>query len=42
MGVMTDGSAYGVTAGINFSFPIRCKGFWEYEIVTGLKVDEFS
>jgi len=42
MGVMSDGNPYKVTEGINYSFPIKCKGNWEYEIVAGLEIDAFS
>jgi malate/lactate dehydrogenase len=41
MGVVSDGS-YGVTKGLVYSFPVRCKAGGEYEIVQGLEVSEFS
>lgn len=40
MGVYSDGS-YGADKGLYFSFPVVCKG-GNYEIVQGLKLDEFS
>jgi len=40
MGILSDGS-YGVEKGIVFSFPVRCD-YGRYQIVQGLKVDEFS
>uniref|UniRef100_A0A7S3N543 Malate dehydrogenase n=1 Tax=Euplotes harpa TaxID=151035 RepID=A0A7S3N543_9SPIT len=42
MGVINEGEAYGVGKDLCFSFPIRCSGDFEYEVVTGLEVDEFS
>lgn len=42
MAVITNGAHYGVPEGLCYSFPIRCKGNWVYEIVDGLKIDEFS
>jgi malate dehydrogenase len=41
MGVYSDGSAYGVPAGLVFSFPCQCRG-GKWEIVKGLKVDSES
>eukprot|EP00343_Euplotes_focardii_P009938 CAMPEP_0205823898 /NCGR_PEP_ID=MMETSP0206-20130828/18385_1 /ASSEMBLY_ACC=CAM_ASM_000279 /TAXON_ID=36767 /ORGANISM="Euplotes focardii, Strain TN1" /LENGTH=287 /DNA_ID=CAMNT_0053121457 /DNA_START=230 /DNA_END=1093 /DNA_ORIENTATION=+ len=41
MGVISDGNTYGVTDGINYSFPVTCKdGVWK--IVNGYKVSEYS
>ena len=40
MAVPSDGS-YGIAEGLTYSFPVTCKG-GEYEIVQGLKIDEFS
>jgi malate/lactate dehydrogenase len=40
MGVHTDGS-YNVPKGLIFSFPVTC-GNGKYQIVQGLKVDEYS
>ena len=40
MAVVSDGS-YNVPKGLVFSFPVVTKGF-NYEIVQGLKIDEFS
>lgn len=42
MGIITDGSLYDVEGDLCFSFPIKCKGNFEYEAVTGLEIDEFS
>jgi malate dehydrogenase len=42
MAVMTDGKSYNVPAGLCYSFPVKCLGNWKYEIVQGLKIDEFS
>lgn len=41
MAVPSDGS-YGVKEGVFFSFPVRCTGAGEYEIVQGIELDEFS
>lgn len=41
MAIPSDGS-YGVKEGIWFSFPVRCPGSGEYEIVQGINHDEFS
>jgi malate dehydrogenase len=41
MAVPSDGS-YGVAKGIYTSYPVICKGDGKYEIVQGLKLDEFS
>ena len=40
MGVYSDGS-YGVTEGLIYSFPVRCKG-GDWEIVQGIEISEFS
>jgi len=40
MGVPSDGS-YGVSEGVVSGFPCTCSG-GEYEIVTGLEIDDFS
>jgi len=40
MGIPADGS-YGITAGIIYSYPVRCTG-GEYEIVHDLGINEFS
>ena len=42
MGLISDGNHYGVPAGINFSFPIKCLGNFQYQIVDGLCIDAFS
>lgn len=41
MGVISDGNTYGVATGLIYSFPTVCKG-GEWQVVNGLKVDEFS
>jgi malate dehydrogenase len=41
MGLISQGE-YGIPKDICFSFPVVCKGKWVYEIVQGLKWDEFS
>lgn len=41
MAVPSDGS-YGVAKGVYTSYPVICKGNGKYEIVQGLKLDEFS
>lgn len=38
--VMSKGD-YGVTEGICYSFPVKCKN-GDWEVVTGLTIDEFS
>jgi malate dehydrogenase len=41
MGVLSDGSHYGIPKGICYSLPLTCKsGKWT--VVQGLKIDEFS
>jgi len=41
MGVMTNGNKYGLDENLCFSLPCKCKDF-KYEVVNGLKWDEFS
>jgi malate dehydrogenase len=41
MGIISTG-AYDVSKDLCFSFPIRCKGHWQYEVVEGLALDQFS
>jgi len=41
MGVFTDGSKYGVPAGICYSLPCKCAD-GEWTVVEGLPIDEFS
>ncbi len=41
MGLISKGD-YNVPKDICFSYPVVCKGHWAYEIVQGLKHDEFS
>lgn len=40
MAVLADGS-YGIAEGVCYSYPCRCNNF-EYEIVQGIDIDEFS
>jgi len=42
MGIVSDGNPYEIPDGLVYSFPVRCKGNFEYEVVSGLKIDEFS
>lgn len=42
MAVATDGTAYGIEPGLYFSFPVRCAGNGEYEIVDDYEIDDFS
>jgi len=42
MGVVSDGTHYNVPTEVVYSFPIVCKGNFQYEVVDGLKVDDFS
>lgn len=41
MAVPADGS-YGIPEGIYYSFPVRCIGRGQYEIVQGIAIDDFS
>ena len=41
MAVKSDGTKYGVPAGIYYSFPVTCAA-GEWTIVDGLPIDEFS
>ena len=41
MGLISKGD-YNVPVDLCFSYPVVCKGKWLYEIVQGLKLDEFS
>jgi len=41
MAVPSDGNPYGVKDGLIFSFPVKCKGGGEYEIVKGLPISPF-
>lgn len=41
MGVFTDGSKYGVPAGICYSLPCKCAG-GAWSVVEGLHIDDFS
>lgn len=40
MAVIPQNGEYGVEDELLFSFPVRCKGNWEYEIVTGIELTE--
>ena len=40
MGVISDGSKYGIPKDFCFAMPVRCKDF-EYEVVDGLAIDEY-
>jgi malate dehydrogenase len=41
MAVVSDGS-YGITEGLVFSYPVRCDGAGNYEIVQGLELSDFA
>ena len=41
MAVHSDGS-YGIDPGVWYSYPVRCKGGFKYEIVQNLQIDDFS
>ena len=40
MSIVSNGD-YGITEGLMFSFPVRCKN-GEYEVVRDLEIDDFS
>ena len=42
MSLLTDGVTYGIEKDLCFSFPVKCHGGFQHEIVTGLEIDEFS
>lgn len=42
MGVVSDGSSYGIPPGIVYSFPVRIKPDRTWEIVQGLSVSDFA
>jgi len=42
MGVVSDGTAYNIPSEVVYSFPVVCKPNFTFEIVKGLKIDEFS
>lgn len=42
MGVISDGNAYGIPAGIMYSFPLRISPGGTWEIVNGLDINDFS
>ena len=39
MGVVSDGD-YDVTKGLVCSFPIKCKGGWNHEVIKGINLNE--
>jgi malate dehydrogenase len=41
MGIVSDGSAYGIPDGVIYGFPVTCAA-GEYQIVPGLEIDAFS
>ena len=41
MGVVSDGSSYGIPAGIVYSMPVTIKDH-EWHLVSGLTIDNFS
>ena len=42
MSLLTDGTTYGIDKDLCFSFPVRCHGNFQHEIVTEFEIDEFS
>jgi len=42
MALITDGSTYDMEKDLCFSFPVKCKGNFKHEIVTGLEINDFS
>ena len=42
MGVIPPVGTYGIDTDLCFSLPVRCKGNFEYEIVTGLELNDFA
>lgn len=42
MGVISDGNSYGVPEGVIYSFPLAIDQKGEWEVVNGLKIDDFS
>lgn len=42
MGVHTDGSVYGVEAGLIYSLPVKCVRGGGYTVVRDLPIDSFS
>ena len=42
MGVVSDGSHYGISAGLVYSFPVNIKKGGEWEIVKGLEISDFA
>ena len=42
MGVVNDGSHYGIPAGLVYSVPVSIKKGGEWEIVKGLEISDFA
>lgn len=42
MSLLTDGETYDIEEDLCFSFPVKCKGNFEHEIVKDLDIDSFS
>jgi len=42
MAVIPPVGTYGIDTDLCFSFPIKCKGNFEYEVVEGLELDDFA
>ena len=42
MGVFSDGSLYGIPAGIIYSMPVTIDANREYKVVPDLSIDDFS
>lgn len=42
MSLLTDGRSYGIEKGLCFSFPVKCNGKFEHEIISTIEIDDFS
>lgn len=42
MGVVSDGSSYGIPAGLVYSFPVSIQKGGTWEIVQGLEISDFA
>ena len=42
MGVLSDGTHYGIPAGVVYSLPVRIHPDHSWEVVTGLEVSDFA
>jgi len=42
MAVIPPVGTYGIDTDLCFSLPLKCKGNFEYEIVTGLELNDFA